>query len=313
MKVVKPKYYDNYQSKGTGEEVRRLIKLGQIYERSLDMSDPEVAHIILNQTEPVEFILVNESVAKDDQKLLMKLNFKDDDLLRMSDIRALFVIIAQYRDIPVWQRLLLIRKYAMIIEQKIKDNTYEEALINSLYQEIEAKETLEELENAPQNIETKYFTLNAVMNFKEEFITSNQDFYIFDNWHIFYEFMKSEACDAKILKEIDSSWKEYIKDKEFIFEHYLVYYLFSYFMQIGNKTSIVTEFNLLILYISLIEYNMEIKWYLNKKVLTQEEIEKIISNMVRILEHDKKFKLTIKSSSFLNTLNSIVCCSFLLR
>lgn len=291
----------------------QLTKIEETYERDYSLSNLEVVHWLVEHTEPLEFVISNEELTDEELNQCIVLALEKQDINQLDHIRTFFITLAQDRTLPLWKRLLLIKKYAKLIEKKIANNTYYDNFIKVLYKNIEDKRVNWELENLPTTVNAKYVTLNILINLKHQMLESNFETIlnpIFETNESLKEMIESNSAE---LEKLDRKWQNFIKDKDYIFEHYTVLYLFSHFISSALQKNINTEINFMILYIVLIKYTMQILWYMNKGKLSQEEIENIVKDFTMLFDQDENFKLAVEQSGLLEDLNDLGCCSILIR
>lgn len=291
---------------------RRLYQFGPICERSLTISCPEVAHMILNQVEPAEFIAEDENLTELDYDQLVKIELEPEVQLMLNDIRLLFITIAQYREMPIWKRLLLMRKHADVLDRKIKNGTYQENYFKVLYMNLKDKRVSAALDTLGIDKRVKNLTVDALCCYtKAKFGSSEYIGHIMQ----YAEAWNQEMNTGQInIEQLDQEFDHFMKDQDIFFEQYLVYYLFSHFMvQTDIKQSVAREITLLLVYYALLRYFMQVTWYYQKKQLSKEEMERIVYTFSRETEHNPQKMLDLKELEIMKTLESINCCSILLR
>lgn len=289
---------------------RRLYQFGKIYERSLTISCPEVARLVLSQTEPLEFILIDEDLSSLDYCYLKSKKIDLEEQLILSDIRQLFLTILQNRILPIWKRLLFIKKYAININQKILSNTYNENYLKALYIGLNDKRIIETLEQLDINYKVKIKVLDSINYYMIKALKSNDDM----NLEELNQFTQKVLTEEVDIEQIEKEFNTFMQEKELIFENYSIYYIYShYMMNTDVKEDMDIEITFLMIYYALLRYMMQVRWYNQNKQLTQENIEQIIYNFSRAAEHNSSFRKNFKEQDIIQVLKDLNCCSILLR
>lgn len=307
MKVIKPDYYDLCIEK---ENIERIRKIGRTYEHSFSIANKEIAHIILSQSEPIKFIATNiEEIPQNQQKVNSSIIVDEKELIIMNDIRNLFFYIAQNREITMWKRLVLMKKYAKLLDKKIEEETYYKKFIKVLYKNVSDERVKKEIESLPSSFTAKYTTLHSLIEIKEltQFLDDN-------NLLIQEEKFQQKITENNIaFQKIEKRWQIFLFSKQIILEQYIVYYLFSYFIQDIIKNDLKTEVSIIMIFNALINYFIEIKWWMNHEMLSNKEIEIIISNFAKDLEQNLELREKLIDSVTIKDLNLLECCSIFLR
>lgn len=291
---------------------RYLYQFGQLYERSFTISCPVVAHTVLSQTEPMEFLLVDEALTELDHNHVVKKDMDYEIQLRLSDIRLLLITIAQHREIPIWKRLFLMRKYTDNIDKKVKERTYDENYLEVLYRGLEENKLIESLDHLMIDIETKTIVLDAISYYLLNVYGSNNNLKeSIDQVQEFKQQVKEENIN---LEQIENEFNQFLNDKEIFFEQYIVYYLFAHFMQeVDLKDGTAIEITLLIIHYALIRRFMQVTWYKQNKQLSQGEMEKIVYSFSRSTEHNRPFIADLRKQDIVKNLSDLNGCAILLR
>lgn len=291
---------------------RSLFKMGQFYERSLSITCPEVAHQILNQIEPMEFLLVDESLTQLDYAYLGNIEYNQRVMNRLYDVRSICIDIAQNRNIPIWKRLLLIKKITINIDKKVSEHTYNEKYLEILYKSLEDDKVIKALDNLSIDYDTKMITLEALHDFMKSYGTSRRMLSIVEKIQNFRQQVKNNII---YLETLEKEFNVFMKDKEIFFEQYIVYYLFANFIkEIETEKEISIEISMLILYYALLRYLMIGIWHEQNKKILQEEMEEIVYIFARETEHNNTFKTGLKKEvGITKMLKDLNCCSILIR
>lgn len=290
---------------------RILYQYGPLFERHLTASCPVVAHTLVSQTDPIEFLLVDENLTDLDYQHIGKKEMNMETQLILSDVRQLCLSIAQNRDLPVGKRVLLMKKLTDNIKQAVEGKSYNEAYLAKLYHIANNKKIIEALDQLPKDTSTKKITLMAIY----EYIYNADVRIAFRSILNSIDVVSQQIKAGQInLNHLEEEFNDYIKDKETIFENYIVYYLFyHYIMKTDIEKDLTEVIKFLIVYYTLLRYMIQLTWYHQNKQLTEEDIEKILYVFSRETDHNKLIENNLKKQDIIKALDDLGCCSLLLN
>lgn len=282
---------------------RVIEKYGHIYERNLCASCPVVAETLVKLTEPLNFLLTEETINDLDKEYLnenQKYNVKLYDILWKG--RALSIEIAQVREIKLWKRLMFI----VLSEEKIQKNICESLdkniddvifTLKDAISDVKINKILDNIKSVPK---VKILFTNSIisMNIRKNF--SGDTFIRFIN-----EFNEFISRETKIINSSDSIDKEgdflrcinnyekdfdnYIENKEYILENYVVYNLYGNYMKALYTKDLHREIIRLVISYSLIKKMLIGRWIKNNKTLEEEDFMDAIYSFSRKIEHNEQF------------------------
>lgn len=88
---------------------RLLYKFGEIYEKTLNLSCPEVSRILVESNEVFSFDMNNELLNETEKQYIQKCNDNKDLYNLLWEGRSLSIEVAQFREIDIWKRLVFIK------------------------------------------------------------------------------------------------------------------------------------------------------------------------------------------------------------
>lgn len=269
---------------------RHIEEFENVREITLAISCPEVAHIILNQKEPVTFL--EEEVENEEEE------FEDFDPFFYSyleDGRAIALNILQNRAWSIAARFALVQKFA--------EDMQEIMLHHELFELVDVFEKYEDatfLANAMEGVEkerTLYYqdAANAIAYSKLMFGRLYELEHLSEDWEPFLE-----QCWQTLYRDKAEGYvgmhREFKKwrtddaiqagiDLDIIVEQLLVYFIFTYFCGAVYDDNVVGK-----VYMSTISvyniYEMFVeRWIEQGKILTMKDIERIVYRYSRELEH----------------------------
>ena len=117
---------------------RQINKYGEIYERNLSMSCPEVARYIVKMKEEFSFNMEDEILSDLDKEYIF--NNKQDEKLHnlLWHSRILAMEIIYFKEIELWKRIVFLKLMVDKVQKRIDQNNYDnyEELLNALREQI---------------------------------------------------------------------------------------------------------------------------------------------------------------------------------
>ena len=269
---------------------RNIEEFENIREITLAISCPEVAHIILNQQEPVTFY--EEEVECEDEE------FEDFDPFFFSyleDGRQIALKILQNRAWSIGQRFALVRMFAEEMQDVI---LYEELF--ELADVFEKYEDASFLANAMDSIEKEQSAYHQ--NMKDAFAYSKLMFghlyeleYLSGDWGDYLEqcwqtlYGGTAESYTRMHKEFEN-WcvTDAVKaefDLDIMLEQLLVYFIFTYFCGAVYDDNVAGKVYLSTISVYNIYEMLVAKWTEQGKTLNMKDIERVVYRYSRELEH----------------------------
>lgn len=223
------------------------------------------------------------------------------------EARLFLIEVAQFREIELWKRLLFIVLSESKFQKLLKEFNYKKLsqVIEELKDSITNEEVINSLDNSIHSVpKVKSLIIDTLVTLRTEqnisnktFIELLKDFVILlnesnyennDNYDFFYE--KEKEFDL------------YFKNKEYILENYIVYYLYGNFMIALNSKDIHGVIVKMIIEYSIIKKLLLEKWNSNNKKLEDNNIIEVLYSFSRTVEHnniyiDKVYKI-MKDASY---------------
>ena len=282
---------------------RLIEKYGEIYERNISVSCPVVAEVLVKSSEYLEFLLDEESFNNMDKEYVnnnQSYNMKLYDVLWKS--RSLSIEIAQYRPIKLWKRLMLIILTEEKIQHLINSSSYENIndvifMLKQTMSDSKISDTLDNISTVPK---VKILFTNIILDMDMAKNRLNNTFVGFIN--DFNEFIVNETNmanssnnfnkDVQLLKQVagcEKEFNEYLENKEYIIENYVVYNLYGNYMKSLYTKDLHKEIVRLVLSYSIINMILFGRWIKNNKKLKDEDFVDAIYSFSRMLEHNEQF------------------------
>lgn len=252
-----------------------------IIEQSLTISCPEVARIIVEHNEPIDFIFAETESEKEVEKVE-----KIDLYNGLTAARSLSVDLMQIDGIPLWKKIYL----CLVISDKIQKSIDQgdEKNIKNIVAQFESNEYLltyiNALDKFDDNIEIKRTYYKNLVDIICNFKITNKKF--LDNTLELLEFFKnSEVIDSNDnFRKIHEEFEQHILNSR-AFENYIVYFLFGYYMEAYKDNNIYKIGVLMVESYALIKLFALVKWFNNGYELSGKDMVDILYSYSRVLEH----------------------------
>ena len=270
---------------------RMVKKYGEIYEKNLTLSCPEVARIISNFNKPFSFNLDYESLTNFEKEYISEEKYNNKLYNLLWEARSLSIEIAQFKEIEIWKRLLFIKLVEEKIQNVINTSEYNQTdnLINSLRESVTDSQIIKSLDNIKKVDKVKLLFISTFLKARSNAGISNNTFFgLLVDFNILVT-EKSEDEVLELLENKEKEFNEYFKEKEYILENYIVYNLYNNYMKALYSKDLNKEIVRLILSYSVIKALLIARWSKNNKSLKEEDIIDVLYSFSRMLEHSEKF------------------------
>lgn len=274
---------------------RHVEEFDDLKEVSLTMSCPEASRIMLARKEKMTFVCkegVDEDYGlkpvmplKGFAKLFRNRENKMDErlFLPLFKSRELFFLILQERSIPIAMRAAAVLYHAGEIQGFIEFDRYSE--IEKLNRDIEksisegnllGSITIEEQLKGYLGMQSnKTMWLREVLNMYEGLENIKQEWKAILQCGMKYTQTQQESMEFDV----------YMKDREYEFEHILVYYLFQYFLGAAYDRDALTKVKMAVVSFLIIRHLDYAKWCENSKVFTYEDQVLVAHAYSKEVEH----------------------------
>ncbi|MGG7078483.1 flagellin lysine-N-methylase [Clostridium sardiniense] len=275
---------------------RILNKIDGYYEMSLDVSCPEAARILLSKEEGIEFEESEEILGKhiiSSEIDTKSKEFKDSPMKYLKEIRDLSIKIIKNRKFDLNKRLYILGEFINELEEELKYNykdvpkfikEYDIDSVNDPYDKDEFsyllqvdffKKTMKYL-NILDEVDSVYFKecTNEVMNgfnFEEDNISKYSDVYI---------------------KAFEDYSEEFINKNSYIFENYLVNFMYNYMFPFSETQSVFDGYIMLLMRYSFIRFYL-VGMYLNNKEESKEDVIKFIQVFSKSIGHHRNYLVNL--------------------
>ncbi|MGG7161115.1 flagellin lysine-N-methylase [Clostridium baratii] len=294
--IIQSKLGEEYLSNVCTSFPRILNKIDGYYEMSLDVSCPEAARILLLKEEGIEFEENEETLGKhiiSSEIDTKSKEFKNLPIKYFKEIRDLSIKIIKNRKVDLNRRLYILGEFINELEEELKYN-YENVLkfikeydINSVKDPYEKddfsyllqvdffKKTMKYLNilNEVDSLLFKDYTREVMtgFNFEDDNISKYANVYI----EAFEEYSK-----------------EYMIKNSFIFENYLVNFIYNYMFPFSENQSVFDGYIMLLMRYSFIRFYLVGKYIVNKNE-SKEEIVRFIQVFSKSIGHHRNYLVNL--------------------
>ena len=271
---------------------RQIRKYGEIYERNLSISCPEVARYIIKSKDNFSFNLEDEKLSDLDKDYIFDGKYNEKIYNILWDARSLSMEIIQFKEIEIWKRIaffkILCDKVQNIINEKQYDN-YEEVL-NNFREQITNIDVINSLDKISVIPDVKVKFIQSALQVRANQGTNNEKF---DNLLKEYNELFNKDIDfkgniEKIIKK-EKKFNTYLKEHKNILENLLIYLIYKYFMKSLHTKDLNAEVNNIILSYAMIKMLLLARYNKNNEELSEEDFVEVFYLFSREIEHNTVF------------------------
>ena len=271
---------------------REIKKYGEIYERNLSISCPEVARYIIKSKDNFSFDLEDEKLSDLDKYYIVNNKYNEKLYNILWDTRSLAMEIIQFKEIEVWKRIsffkMLTDKVQNIINEKQYDN-YEEVL-NNFREQVTSINVINSLDKISLIPDVKVKFIQSALQVRANQGINNEKF---DNLLKEYNELFDKDIDFKSnvekIIEKEKEFNIYLKEHKNILENLLIYLLYKYFMNALYTKDLNAEVNNIILSYAMMKILLLARYNKNDKKLNEEDFVEVFYLFSREIEHNLVF------------------------
>ena len=271
---------------------REIKKYGEIYERNLSISCPEVARYIIKSKDNFSFNLEDEKLSDLDKDYIVNSKYNEKLYNLLWDARSLAMEIIQFKEIKIWKRIsflkMLCDKIICIMNKKQYDNY--EAVLNDFRNEITNINVINSLDKIYIIPEVKVKFIQSALQVRANKGINNENF---NNLIKEYNDLFDKNIDFKrnvenIIKT-EEEFNVYLKEQENILENLLIYLIYKYFMNALYTKDLNAEVNNIILYYAMIKMLLLSRYNKNNKKFNEDDFVEVFYLFSRTVEHNTVF------------------------
>lgn len=258
-------------------------------ESCLTLSCIEVAQNILLKKEPIEFNLDIKEIK--DINVIKKVDTSKPKSLRekyFNEIRMFSIDLIQNRRFTIEERLSILGLFINSINDIKEDNVMETIekyitnIENGIYDNLLKDISSDNIVNAQLEFLTNIYKIILNKNIKDKRYLENF-INIVNSLKLASE--NSELIKERFLNSLDNHYKSFIKEHNYIYENYLVNYIFKTLFPMGKMSVLDTYINVVV-HFAIIKMNLiGICEYYKDEMDTYKAVY-LIQSFVKVVEHD---------------------------
>lgn len=290
--TIHSKLGENYLCNTCKKYPREIRKYGEIYERNLSISCPEVSRYIIKSKDNFSFDLEDEKLSDLDKDYIVNNKYNEKLYNILWDTRSLAMEIIQFKEIEIWKRIsffkMLTDKVQNIINEKQYDNC--EKVLNNFREQITNINVINSLDKISVIPDVKVKFIQSALQVRVNLNSNNEKFYnlLREYNELFDKDIDFKSNIEKIIKK-EEELNTYLKEKENIIENLLIYLLYKYFMNALYTKDLNAEVNNIILSYAMIKMLLLARYNKNNKELNEEDFVEVFYLFSREIEHNTVF------------------------
>lgn len=269
---------------------REITKFGEIYERNLFMSCPEVARYFVRHKENFYFNMGEEELSDLDKDYIIDKSYDEKLYNLLWDSRSLAMEIIQFKEIEIWKRIIFLKMLTDKVQKLIDEENYEnyEKVLNTFRNEITNIDVINSLDKIKFVEDVKFDFIQSIIN-KSSQLKRVKYSQLINDYYEMFNATDDKKENLKLLFEKEREFNIFLKDYENILENLLIYLIYGYFMLALYSKDLNKQVNKVVITYSMIKMLLLGRWYKNNKNLTEEDFVEILYVFSRVIEHSSTF------------------------
>ena len=269
---------------------REITKLGEIYERNLFMSCPEVARYFVRHKENFYFNMGEEELSDLDKDYIIDKSYDEKLYNLLWDSRSLAMEIIQFKEIEIWKRIIFLKMLTDKAQKLIDEENYEnyEKVLNTFRNEITNIDVINSLDKIKFVEDVKFDFIQSIIN-KSSQLKRVKYSQLINDYYEMFNATDDKKENLKLLFEKEREFNIFLKDYENILENLLIYLIYGYFMLALYSKDLNKQVNKVVITYSMIKMLLLGRWYKNNKKLEEEDFVEVIYVFSRVIEHNRSF------------------------
>lgn len=279
---------EEYLSNTCKKYPREIYKHGEIYERNLYMSCPEVARYFVKYKGDFYFNMDEEELSDLDKDYIINKNYDENLYNLLWDTRSLAMEIIQFKEIEFWKRIVFLKILCDRVQKIINENNYEnyKQILNNFKSEIVNIDTINSLDKISIVPDIKMSFTQSILQLRNNVGIENEKYLnLIDE----YNEMVEKNNNPTLMIKIENEFSEFLSGYNYVLENLLIYLVYKYFMKSLNTKNLEMEVNNIIISYAVIKMLLLARWYKNNKELNEEDFVEVFYLFSRVIEHTNKF------------------------
>ena len=269
---------------------RDINKYGEIYERNLNMSCPEVARYFVKSVANFYFNMEEEVLSDLDKDYIMNKIYDEKLYNLLWGSRSLAIEIIQFKEIEIWKRIIFLKMLTDKVQRLIEEENYEdyEKVLNAFRNEITNIDVINSLDKIKFVEDVKFDFIQSIIN-KSSQLKRVKYSQLINDYYEMFNATDDKKENLKLLFEKEREFNIFLKDYENILENLLIYLIYGYFMLALYSKDLNKQVNKVVITYSMIKMLLLGRWYKNNKNLTEEDFVEVLYVFSRVIEHNSTF------------------------
>uniref|UniRef100_UPI002670D1B1 flagellin lysine-N-methylase n=1 Tax=uncultured Clostridium sp. TaxID=59620 RepID=UPI002670D1B1 len=269
---------------------REITKLGEIYERNLFMSCPEIARYFVRHKENFYFNMDEEELSDLDKDYIVDKSYDEKLYNLLWDSRSLAMEIIQFKEIEIWKRIIFLKILTDKVQKLIDEESYEnyEKVLNTFRSEITNIDVINSLDKIKFVEDVKFDFIQSIIN-KSSQLKRVKYSQLINDYYEMFNATDDKKENLKLLFEKEREFNIFLKDYENILENLLIYLIYGYFMLALYSKDLNKQVNKVVITYSMIKMLLLGRWFKNNKKLEEEDFVEVIYVFSRVIEHNRSF------------------------
>ncbi|MGD7050719.1 lysine-N-methylase [Rossellomorea marisflavi] len=315
---IQQQYGENHLCSTCAIYPRMVNKLNDSIEKSGLVSCPEIARLALLNKEGIDFKVVelDKKTTFLNGELSTNL-YKEDSIERNYwDIRYFIIQVLQNRSIKLWERLLYIGLFVQKLQETKNESVQVHSVVSTFKNNLVAGNVSDLFKNVPVNLEMQFKVLKLITESRSIEGIHHPRFKEYYSKFLNGIKYSNENSDEENFKNYNISLEHFRKEEEnyeYIFENYLVNYVFQTMFPLNTEGDYLKEYSYLILHYSLIKLHLiGIKSSLEDS-FSDQDIVSFIQSFARNIGHNKAYLNKVYNFLKENKLNNLGSYSLLVK
>ena len=269
---------------------REITKFGEIYERNLFMSCPEVARYFVRHKENFYFNMGEEELSDLDKDYIIDKSYDEKLYNLLWDSRSLAMEIIQFKEIEIWKRIIFLKMLTDKVQKLIDEENYEnyEKVLNTFRNEITNIDVINSLDKIKFVEDVKFDFIQSIIN-KSSQLKRVKYSQLINDYYEMFNATDDKKENLKLLFEKEREFNIFLKDYENILENLLIYLIYGYFMLALYSKDLNKQVNKVVISYAMIKMLLLGQYDANENKLKEDDFVEVFYVFSRVIEHNKIF------------------------
>ena len=271
---------------------RDINKYGEIYERNLNMSCPEVARYFVRHKNNFSFNMDEQDLSDLDRQYIVDKSYDEKLYNFLWDSRSLAMEIIQFKEIEIWKRIIFLKMLTDRVQKLIDEENYEnyEKVLNAFRNEITNINVINSLDKIKLVPNVKVNFIKSVIDISANYEIRNEKYRkLIEEYNKLFINNNDVKESIKFILEKETEFNEYLKAEDYIFENLLSYLIYKYFMRVLYTKDLNKEINNNIIIYAMIKMLLLGRYNANENKLNEDDFVEVFYVFSRVIEHKPEF------------------------